>query len=63
MDKAGDSCEGTLQPINQPEGDSQRSTLLDQSSLNRAILESLERLNDNFSSFSYQQTDDSQAYQ
>jgi hypothetical protein len=26
-------------------------------------LESLERLNDNFSSFSYQQTDDSQAYQ
>ena len=52
MSEAGDSSESTSEPKGQPMSGLKQSTLLEQSSVNRAILESLERLNQNFSTFS-----------
>ena len=52
MSEAGDSSESTSEPKGQPVSGLNQSTLLDQSSVNRAILESLERLNHNFATFS-----------
>lgn len=52
MSEAGDSSESTSEPKGQPVSGLKQSTLLEQSSVNRAILESLERLNQNFAAFS-----------
>lgn len=64
MSEAGDSSESMSVPKGQPVSDLTQSTLLEQSSVNRAILESLERLNQNFASFSeYQQLDNDYPHQ
>ena len=47
MSEAADSCGSTSEPKGQPVRRLKQSTLLEQSSVNRAILESLERLNQN----------------
>ena len=52
MWEAGDSSEGTSESKGQPVNGLKQSTLLEQSSVNRGILESLERLNQNFATFS-----------
>ena len=52
MSEASDSIESTSEPKGQPVCSLKQSTLLEQSSVNRAILESLERLNQNFATFS-----------
>ncbi|XP_068697665.1 uncharacterized protein [Montipora foliosa] len=52
MSEAGDSSESTSEPKGQPVSGLKQSTLLEQSSVNLAILESLERLNQNFAAFS-----------
>ena len=54
MSEAGDSSESTSEPKGQPVSGLKQSSLLEQSSVNRAILESasLERLNQNFATFS-----------
>ena len=49
MSEAGDSSESTSEPKGQPMSGLKQSTLLEQSSVNRAILE---RLNENFATFS-----------
>ena len=52
MSETGDSSESTSEPKGQPVSGLIQSTLLEQSSVNRAILEGLERLNHNFATFS-----------
>ena len=55
MLEVGDSSESTSEPNGQPVSGLNQSTLLEQSSVNPAILESLERLNYNFATFSENQ--------
>ena len=52
MSEASDSSGSTSEPKSQQVSGLNQSTLLEQSSVNRAILESLERLNHNFATFS-----------
>ena len=52
MSDAGESSESTSEPKGQPVSDIKQSTLLQQSSVHRTILESLQRLNQNFATFS-----------
>ena len=52
MSEAGDSSESTSEPKGEPVIGLKESNLLEQSSVNQAILKSLERLNQNFTTFS-----------
>ena len=52
MSETGDSSESTSEPKGHPVSDIKQSTLLQQSSVHRTILESLQRLNQNFATFS-----------
>ena len=64
MSEVGDSSESTSEPKGQPVSGLKKSTLLEQSSVNRAISESLERLNQTFATFSeYQYPENDYAHE